>query len=80
MPYLPGMRADLFGDRTRVFGTESGSNNKDLLEHMLLSWIFPEWRKIHPEGPLIILQDAPRCHGWTQRLCEYCAENEIFIV
>jgi hypothetical protein len=42
--------------------------------------IIPEWRKIHPEGPLVILQDAPNAHGWTQGLCEYCAVNEIFIV
>ncbi len=81
MPYLPGMRRDHFtGKQTRVFATESGSNNKDLLEHMLLTWIFPSWREIHPEGPLIILQDAPNCHGWTLKLCEYCAANEIFIV
>ena len=42
--------------------------------------IIPEWRSIHPDGPLVILQDAPNAHSWTLRLCEFCAENEIFIV
>ena len=39
MPFLPGMRADHFeGKRTRVFATESGSNNSNLLEYMLIEW------------------------------------------
>ena len=39
MPFLPGMRADHFeGKRTRVFATESGSNNSMLLEYMLIEW------------------------------------------
>ena len=81
MPYLPGMRHDHFKtNKTRVFATESGSNNKDLLEYMLIQWIIPEWRKMHPTGPLVILQDAPHAHGWTQKLCKYCAENEIIII
>jgi hypothetical protein len=81
MPYLPGMRGDHFSrNHTKVFATESGSNCSELLEYMLLHWIFPEWRSIHPEGPLVILQDAPNAHKWTRELCEYCAENEIFIV
>jgi len=39
MPFLPGMRGDHFeGKRTRVFATESGSNNSLLLEYMLIEW------------------------------------------
>jgi hypothetical protein len=40
MPFLPGMRGDHFseGKRTRVFATESGSNNSSLLEYMLVEW------------------------------------------
>ena len=56
MPYLPGMRPDHFTvTHTRVFATESGSNCSELLKYMLLEWIIPEWRNIHPEGPLVIL-------------------------
>jgi hypothetical protein len=81
MPFLPGMSHDHFTNgKTRVFATESGSNNKDLSEYMLITWIIPLWRQIHPEGPLCILQDAPRAHGWTPRLCEFCAKNEVFII
>ena len=81
MPYLPGMKRDHFaGNTTRVFATESGSNNKDLLEFLIISWIIPMWRGIHPAGPLVILQDAPRAHGWTPELCEFCAKHEVFIV
>jgi hypothetical protein len=39
MPFLPGMRGNHFdGKRTRVFATESGSNNSNLLEYMLIEW------------------------------------------
>jgi hypothetical protein len=42
MPYLPGMRGDHFSrNHTKVFATESGSNCSELLEYMLLHWIFP---------------------------------------
>ena len=81
MPFLPGMNHDHFStNKTRVFATETGSNCKELQEYMLTKWIIPEWRKIHPAGPLVILQDAPRAHGWTPKLCDYCAKNEVFIV
>jgi hypothetical protein len=80
MPFLPGMKHDFFKtNNVRVFATESGSNNKDLLEFMIVSWIIPLWREYHATGPLVILQDAPRAHGWTPELCEFSAKNEVFI-
>ena len=63
-----------------MFATESGSNNKELSELMLCDWIIPLWRERHPDGPLFILQDAPRAHGWTERLCEFCDKNGVFII
>jgi hypothetical protein len=81
LPFLPGIHPDHFKrEDVRVFATESGSNNKELIEFMLTTWIFPLWRKLHPVGPLVVLQDAPHCHGWSERLCQYCSDNGIFIV
>lgn len=81
LPFLPGMRRDHFQrPDIRVFATESGSNNKDLSELILVDWIIPLWRKMHPTGPLFLLQDAPHSHGWTAKLCDFCDKNGVFIV
>lgn len=81
IPFPPGIHREHFQrEDVKIFATESGSNNKELLVHMLMTWIIPLWRRLHPTGPLVILQDAPHCHGWSEELCQFCADNNIFIV
>lgn len=81
IPFPPGIHREHFQrEDIKIFATESGSNNKELIAHMLMTWIIPLWRRLHPTGPLVILQDAPHCHGWSEELCQFCADNNIFIV
>ncbi len=81
IPFPPGIHREHFQrEDVRVFATKSGSNNKELSAFMLMTWIIPLWRRMHPEGPLVMLQDAPNCHGWSEELCQFCADNNIFIV
>lgn len=81
IPFPPGIHRQHFQrEDVKVFATESGSNNKDLSAFMLMTWIIPLWRRMHPDGPLVILQDAPNCHGWCEELCQFCADNDIYIV
>jgi hypothetical protein len=81
IPFPPGIHREHFQrEDIKVFATESGSNNKELAAHMLMKWIIPLWRHMHPTGPLIILQDAPHCHGWLEEFCQFCAQNDIFVV
>ncbi len=75
IPFPPEIHCQHFQrEDGKVFATESGSNNKELSAFMLMTWIIPLWRRVHPDGPLVILQDAPNCHSWSKELCQYCAD------
>jgi hypothetical protein len=76
IPFPPGIHRDHFQrDDVKVFATEYGSNNKELIAHMLMTWIILVILQDVPQS----LQDVPHCHGWCEELCQFCADNDIFI-
>ena len=84
-PYLPGMHKQYF-DMTdakcnsRVYCTESGSNNAACFAHMFMFTAYPIWRRLVPDGPLLLIYDSCNAHNWTEELADFCGTNNVHIV
>ena len=84
-PYLPGMHKQYF-DMTdakcnsRVYCTESGSNNAACFAHMFMFISYPIWRRLVPDGPLLLVYDSCNAHNWTEELADFCGKNDVHIV
>ena len=80
-PFLPGMAKDYFtGGNTRVYCTQSGSNNSTCFAHMFMFTVYPLWRIKVPEGPLLLIYDSCHAHNWTEALAAFCGNNDVHIV
>jgi hypothetical protein len=80
-PFLPGMSRDYFTHgNTRVYCTATGSNNKECMTRMFIDFVYPKWRQLVPEGPLLWAFDSCRAHGWTEELARFCGEHDVHIL
>jgi hypothetical protein len=80
-PFLPGMSKDYFTNgNTRVYCTPSGSNNAACFAHMFMFTVYPLWRKMVPDGPLMLIYDSCHAHNWTEALASFCGSHDVHIV
>ena len=80
-PFLPGMSKDYFTKgNSRVYCTASGSNNAECFAHMFMFTVYPLWRAMVPDGPLMLIYDSCHAHNWTEELAAFCGDHEIHIV
>jgi hypothetical protein len=80
-PFLPGMSKDYFiTGNTRVYCTPSGSNNSACFAHMFMFTVYPLWRKMVPDGPLMLIYDSCHAHNWTEELASFCGSHDVHIV
>jgi hypothetical protein len=84
-PYLPGMQRQYFDItdakcNSRVYCTESGSNNAACFAHMFMFKAYPIWRRLVPDGPLLLIYDSCNAHNWTEELADFCGTNNVHIV
>jgi hypothetical protein len=84
-PYLPGMHKQYFDMadakcNSRVYCTQSGSNNAACFAHMFMFTAYPIWRRLVPDGPLLLIYDSCNAHNWTEELADFCGNNNVHIV
>jgi hypothetical protein len=76
--FLPGIGASYFEDtaRVRVYATPKGSMTREILATIIVEQILPCWRKRIPNGPLVLLMDAPKAHRPTKRALEAIIKDQ----
>ena len=80
-PFLPGMSKNYFSQgNSRVYCTASGSNNASCFAHMFMFTVYPLWRAMVPDGPLMLIYDSCHAHNWTEELAKFCGNHEVHIV
>jgi hypothetical protein len=84
-PYLPGMHKQYFDTtdakcNSRVYCTQSGRNNTACFAHMFMFTAYPIWRRLVPDGPLLLIYDSCNAHNWTEELADFCGKNHVHIV
>jgi hypothetical protein len=80
-PFLPGMSKDYFTKgNSRVYCTASGSNNAACFAHMFMFTVYPLWRALVPDGPLMLIYDSCHAHNWTEELAAFCGNHDVHIV
>ena len=79
---LPGVPADIFADglKARIYETPCGSMNVATLELFLLDQVIPAMRKDVPTGCLVVVLDAPRCHGRTTNLRNQLKKHQVCLL
>ncbi len=75
---LPGL-GNPFADPVtcRIFATKSGSMTQEVLEAFLTQMVIPAMRRDVPTGPLVIVMDAPSCHGRTTELRTFLSRHGV---
>jgi hypothetical protein len=80
--FLPGIGADHFKDnvRVRVYATPKGSMTKETLATIVAEQIIPSWRRRIPNGPLVLLLDAPSAHRPNKRFLQTIIDEQEFYI
>ncbi len=81
--FLPGIGADYFKDtmRVRVYATAKGSMTREVLAEIISEQILPSWRKRIPQGPLVLLLDAPKAHRPNAKFLQTIIDDsELYII
>jgi hypothetical protein len=75
---LPGL-GNPFSDPVtcRLFATKAGSMTTEVLEAFLTEMVIPAMRRDVPDGPLVIVMDAPSCHGRTTELRAFLSRHDV---